>query len=466
MTRREQEGDAASSPPAAATPPDPLGRRLWRLAAFNILANLMVPLAGLVDTALLGHLSEIRYLAGVALGAVLFDYLYWTFGFLRMGTTGLTAQAVGRDRSDDAVVVMLHGVLVAVAIGAALLILSRPLMKFGFWALQGSPDVEAAGSAYFRARIWGAPASLVNFVLLGWFLGREQGSRVLAMSLVGNGANVLLDYLFIVHWKLAAAGAGAATALSQYLMLAVAAGLALPQLRNLPLADLAGRAVRGRLLRAAITFNRDILVRTLALISVFAVFMNLASMLGAVLLAATAVVKQVVTLAAFFIDGIAFATESLAGIFDGAGDRHSLRRLLRMSLGWSLLIGLTVALAFHLFGGVLFGLLTNHAEVLEWTTRLSGWLFPVLGMGSLAYALDGYFIGLVRGRVLSRAMLVAATVGFLPFAALAWRRQDVHLLWLSLSVFMAARVLTLGLRVGSTLRTSSPDPSAGSNRPV
>jgi len=152
-----------------------LERRFWRLSAFNISANLMVPLAGLVDTALLGHLSQIRYLAGVALGAILFDYLFWTFGLLRMGTTGLTAQAVGRGHDEDAVVVMLHGAIMALAIGTILVLLRQALAQFGFWALQGSPPVEAAGIDYFHARIWGAPATLVNFVLLGWFLGREQG---------------------------------------------------------------------------------------------------------------------------------------------------------------------------------------------------------------------------------------------------------------------------------------------------
>ncbi len=450
--------------------PSSLARRFWRLATFNILANLMVPLAGLVDTALLGHLSQIRYLAGVALGAVLFDYLYWSFGFLRMGTTGLTAQAVGAGKRNEAVVVMLHGAFIALAAGTALILLRGPLARLGFWALQGTRPVEAAGQAYFQARIWGAPATLLNFVLLGWFLGREQGRRVLAMSLVGNGANAILDYLFIVHWDLAATGAGLATTASQYLMLLVALGFAAPELRGVPLQKLAARAAQGGHLRAAMTFHREILVRTLALISVFAVFMNLASLLGTVLLAATAVVKQVVTLAAFFIDGIAFATESLAGIFDGAAQRNPLRRVLKMSLTSSLLLGIVVAAIFNLFGGSLFRLLTNHPEVVAWSRELAPWLFPVLAAGSAAYALDGYFIGLVRGKLLSRAMIAAAVLGFAPFAWIAGRKGSVHLLWLALSLFMVARVLSLAPSVPATLRAPrsspprSPEPSSPPHR--
>jgi len=450
-----REGDSSSgdsgNPGLESSSKAELTRRFWRLSAFNILANLMIPLAGLVDTALLGHLSQIRYLAGVALGAILFDYLYWTFGFLRMSTTGLTAQAMGKDQNDDALVVMLHGAILALAIGTLLLLFRQFLAEVGFRALQGSSLVEAAGSAYFHARIWGAPATLLNFVFLGWFLGREQGGRVLMMSLVGNGANVALDVFFIVHLHLAAAGAGAATAISQYIMLATALFCAFPELRKHRLAPLAARALRQKHARAAFQLNGDILVRTLALVSVFAAFMNIASLLGTVLLAATAVVKQVVTLAAFFIDGIAFATESLAGIFDGAAKRLELRRLLRLSLVSSFLIGIGVALVFYLFPRPLFGLLTNHAEVLTRTTLLAPWLFAVLGAGSLAYALDGYFIGLVKGRILSQAMLASALLGFVPIAILAYRQRSVDLLWLALSVFMVARVLSLSVWVPSTL---------------
>jgi MATE family multidrug resistance protein len=171
-----------------------------------------------------------------------------------------------------------------------------------------------------------------------------------------------------------------------------------------------------------------------------------------VLLAATAVVKQVVTLAAFFIDGFAFATESLAGILDGEGDRRGLRRLLGMALGLSLVTGLLFALVFNLFGRPLFHLFTDHAEVLTEILRYAPWLFGVLATGSVAYALDGYFIGLVQGRILSRAMLLAAVVGFAPAGVWAWHVQSADALWAALSIFMLARTLTLAVKVPETLR--------------
>lgn len=431
--------------------PRSLSRRFWRLSSLNILANLMVPLTGLVDMALLGHLGEIRFLAGVALGAILFDYVYWTFGFLRMGTTGMTAQAVGRENPDEIAVVALRGMAMALGLGLLILLLQRPLSLLGFWILQGDAGVKAAGRAYFSARIWGAPAVLLNFVLLGWFLGREQAGRVLIMSVVGNLSNVILDFYFILHLHLAATGVGAATAIAQYFMLSCALIFAAR--------DLSLRRVRRVLplclstegLRATFSLNNDILVRTLALISVFALFTNIASTMGAVLLAATAVVKQVVTLAAFFIDGYAFATESLAGILEGAKDRVQLRRLLLMSVSWSAVTGVLFASGF-VFAPRLFHLLTDHADVLHQIDGLKMWLWPVLGVGSIAYALDGYFIGLVRGRILSLAMVFSALVGFAPLAFFAYRAQSIQVLWLALGVFMLARVTSLAVCVPSTLR--------------
>jgi multidrug resistance protein, MATE family len=173
----------------------------FRLAVVNILSNLMVPLAGLMDVAFLGHLSEIRHLAGVTLATVLFNYIYWTFGFLRMGTTGITAQAVGRDDQEAiALIGLRHGVL-ALGIGFIILLLQQPLSWLGFALLRASPEVKAAGQDFYNALIWGAPATLINFVLVGWFLGRGQSGKVLLLSAVNGAANVALDYLLMGKYR-------------------------------------------------------------------------------------------------------------------------------------------------------------------------------------------------------------------------------------------------------------------------
>jgi len=425
-------------------------RRFFRLAIVNILSNLMVPIAGLVDVAFLGHLAEIRHLAGVALATVLFNYIYWTFGFLRMGTTGTTAQAVGRSDEEAVLLTLWRNAILAIGLGLIILILQYPLRELGFALLSAAPEVKSSGIAYYNALIWGAPATLLNFVLIGWFLGREQGGRVLLLSVVGNGANVVLDYLFIVQWGRESAGAGIATAASQYLMLLIGAILVCREQWLGKVKAIASRLLDPSALKATFALNSDILIRTFALVSTFALFTNLSSSLGTVVLATNTLLLQVVTLAAYFIDGLAFATESFAGIFRGKGASEQLPLLVRISGAASLILGLLFALVFNLFPDSLFRLLTNHSEVIDPIGSYVGWLLPVLGFGSVAYMLDGYFLGLTEGRILRKATITAAFVGFAPVAIVAWRLQSSQLLWLALSLFMVARVLTLGVKVPRT----------------
>jgi MATE family multidrug resistance protein len=411
----------------------------------------MVPLAGLIDTAFLGHLAEIHHLAGVALATVIFNVVYWSFGFLRMGTTGMTAQARGREAEADVWLIFLRNSLIALGFGLGILLLQVPIRDLGFHLLSAEPAVKASGYDFFNARIWGAPAVMLNLVLMGWFLGREKGRRVILLSLVGNGSNVVFDYLFIRQLGWASAGAGWGTALSQYLMLLVGLGViwreggvrhcraALPRVWN------------PRALRGLFRLNRDILIRTFALILSFALFTNFSSAMGTQTLAANTLLLQVVMLSAYFVDGIAFATESFAGRYYGSGDRHHLKQLLVVSGGTSLAIGLTFALAFISFPQGLFGLLTSHGEVIAKVRTYVGWLLPVLGLGAIAYMLDGYFLGLTAGKTLRNATVLAATVGFLPLAFVAQAMQNPHLLWLALTGLMAARAMTLAWAVPKSL---------------
>lgn len=427
-------------------------RNFFQLAIVNILSNLMVPLAGLIDTAFLGHLAEVRHLAGVTLAMVLFNYIYLTFSFLRMGTTGMIAQAMGRgDRESVLLIGLRHGAL-ALALGLAILLLQQPLQLLGFAVLSATPEVKASGQDFYKALIWGAPATLVNFVLVGWFLGRSQSNRVLLLSAVNSGANVALDYLLIVQLGWESTGAGLATALSQYLMLLFGIVLFCQEIQLQQVQALTGKLLDPSALKAAFTLNSQILIRTFALVSTFALFTNLSSIFGTVILTTNAILMQVVTFGAYFIDGLAFAIESSAGLFRGRGTPGELIRLVRVALVTSLLFGVTFAIAFILSPEPLFKLFTNHTEIIAHLCDYVLWLLPVLGFGSIAYMLDGYFIGLTEGHTLRQAMLISALIGFTPMAIAAWYFHNNHLLWLSLSLFMAARALTLGLQIPKTLR--------------
>ncbi|MEO1366650.1 MAG: MATE family efflux transporter, partial [Acidobacteriota bacterium] len=395
-----------------------------------------------VDTAMLGHLDDIRFLAGVALGSLVFDYVFWTFGFLRMATTGLVAQAVGRRDPEEIEAILRRSLLLAVAAGGAILLARGPLGALAFGLLSGDAGAEAAGLDYFDARVLGAPAALANFVFLGWFLGREESRVALAMTVAANVANVVLDYIFIIRLDQAAYGAGLATMLSQYLMLAVA--LACYLRRRHPGA--AGRLFsNGAAWRSMFGLQRDIMVRTLFLVSTFALFTDFSARLGNDVLAANALLLRWVTLAAFFIDGTAFAVESLAGVLHGGGARRALGRLLRMAFWSAAGFGLFFALTVITFPVPMLATLTSHQTVIDLGVALRWWLLPVLLFGSAAYVFDGLFLGLTEGRALRNAMVFSAVVGFGPLAVLALHVGSSALLWAALSVFMLTRTVTLGL---------------------
>jgi len=419
----------------------PLGRRFSRLAIPNIISNVTVPLVGLVDTAMLGHLPEISFLAGVALAAVIFDYAYWSFGFLRMSTTGVTAQAVGRDDQSEVWQILYRSLTVALVIAAVLLVSQRLIANLGFAVLAGQGAVEAAGRDYFFGRIWGAPATLSNYVLLGWLLGRERAREALIITVVGNLANVGLDYLFIMRLGMAAWGAGVATALSQYLMLATAVALILREGTPLPFASHAvfDRSRLGELFR----LNRDILVRTVMLMTTFAVFTNFSAIIGTGILAANTILFRFQMLGSYLIDGAAFATESLAGIYKGRGDVAGLRRLLRLAMFTGLAFALPLLALMFGVPGWLYGVMTSHADVAALAWRYSWWMIPVVLFGAVAFIYDGFFIGLTEGKVLRNQMLISTLVFYLPLALLGLWQRNNDILWAAMALFMVGRCLTM-----------------------
>lgn len=418
-----------------------LRARFRHLAKLNVLSNLTVPLVGLVDTAMLGHLPDIRFLAGVALATILFDYLYWTLGFLRMSTTGLAAQASGRSDSQEIVAVLHRGALLGLTGGLLLLLLQSPIRDLGFYLLSGDPAVEEAGRSYFNARIWGAPAVLLNLVLVGWLLGRQKSHQVLWMTVFANLCNIALNGLFILGLGWAAWGAGLASMLSQYLMLAWGLVI-LSREKEVELPcwrSVLQREQLGSLLR----LNGDLVIRTFCLITAFAVFTNIGSLIGTTVLAANVLLLRLLGLAAHVIDGMAHSTETLAGHLRGSAQAGRLRELLRLSLRSSFGMALLFALAFVAFPKMILTLLAVHPEV---TTLAGGyvyWLAVTLLLGSLAYSYDGFFLGLTWGAELRRAMLLSTLVGFLPLAGLAWWWHSNTVLWMSLTILMLTRTGTL-----------------------
>ncbi|NJM96998.1 MAG: MATE family efflux transporter [Phormidesmis sp. RL_2_1] len=412
----------------------------------------MVPLAGLIDTAFLGHLSDIRHLNGVAMATVIFNVIYWSFNFFRMGTTGPTAQAVGRADELQVWLIVIRNALLAIGVGAVVVLLRAPIAAAGFALLQTGPAVKTAAMDFYNGRILGAPAVLVNYVLLGWLLGRAQCRQVLLLAVVGNCSNILLDYWFIRRLALDSYGAGLATALSQYIMLAVALGMLITQPVPWHLwSQLKSQLWQLSALKALFGLNRDIMIRTFALVMAMSLFTNLSAGMGDTILGVNTLLIQIVLMAAYFMDGIALAVESYAGNFYGQRATADLAWLLVLGTLASVALGVAIALALLIWPIPFFGLLTSHNVLLSQIPTYGIWLLPVLSFGGIAFTLDGYFLGLSAGRTLRNSTLIATFVGFLPLAMIASQLNVPHLLWLALTGLMVTRSVTLTRQILPTL---------------
>ncbi|MEL6325554.1 MAG: guanitoxin biosynthesis MATE family efflux transporter GntT [Cyanobacteria bacterium J06626_23] len=422
--------------------------RFYRLASVSVLSNMMVPLAGLFDAAFLGHLEDINQLAGVILGGILFDYIYRILKFLRNSTNALTAHAVGEDDDQAVLVAVLRCGLIAGAIALTILLLQYPIHKLGFALLSGSADIESSGLAYFNARIWGAPAVLLNFVLIGWFLGREKNGVVFAMSIVGNGTNVLFDYLMITRWGWESAGAGIATALSQYLALAVAL-VAMAISTNWALLKPAWTQVVADRegLTSAVVLKGNILIRFLALISAYAIFTNLSASFGTEQLAENGLLLQIALLSQFTVQGVGMTSQTLIGNFKGQGKPDQILAVLQVALVTGIAIAMAFAVSTVLFPDTVFQLLTSHSEVSLAMRQYTGWLIPLLGLTAAAFMLESYFIGIKDGATLRNGALMGFLVGFVPLVVLAVAQQSVTMLWMALTGYMGVLLGYLGVRL-------------------
>ena len=421
--------------------------RFSKLATVSIFSNMMVPLAGICDTAFLGHLADIRQLAGVILAGILFDYLYRVLKFFRNSTNAITAEAVGQNEPLQILLAGLRSALVALAIATAILILQYPIQKLGFALLSGSPDIEVLGVDYFHGRIWGAPAVLLNFVLIGWFLGQEKTGWVFLISLMGNGSNVLLDYLMINRWGWESMGAGAATAGSQYLALLVALiGVAVTI--NWKLFSTAAQELWDwQALKSTVILKGNILIRYLAMITAYSIFTNLSAAMGTEVVAANGLLLQIVLLSQFTINGIGLTTQTLIGNFKGKDEGEKMMPLLTVSLFTSIVMALLFALGSILFPQPIFGLLTNHGDISHSAFTYLNWLLPLLTCGATAFILEGYVLGLKESAKLRNSALMALGLGFLPVALMAWYLQSNQLLWLSLTLYMATLTISLGIKI-------------------
>jgi len=416
-------------------------RRVLAIAAPIMLSNVSTPLLGAVDTAIVGRLPDPAYIGAVALGALVFSFVFWAFGFLRMGTTGLTAQALGAGDADELRAALGRALILGAGIGAALIAVQWPIGQAAFALLEGGAQVEMLAREYYDVRIWAAPATLINYALLGWFIGLGRAKIALLLQLALNVTNMALDGLFVLVLGLGVAGVAWGTLMAE--CVAAALGLAIAARH---LSRLGGRWQRARLLeRVAMTrtlaVNRDILIRSAALIAVFAWFVSNGARQGEVVLAANAVLMHFITVCAYFLDGLAFAAEALVGRAIGARDRAALLRTMHLTTGWAVAVAALASALLLAAGPWLVDLFTVDPLTRASARRYLPWaaLAPLAGVW--AFQLDGIFIGATRTPEMRNAMLLSLAI----FLAGWWLLQGFgnHGLWAALYVHYAARTATL-----------------------
>ena len=422
----------------------PVGhRRLLNMAIPIVLANLTQPILSTVDIGIAGHLGSGAALGGVAVGGLLFNIIFWGFGFFRMSTTALIAQAHGaRDRAamrDH----LWRAMGLSLLVGLALLALKPVLVRVAIDLLGGSPEVRAAAVDYSDARLWSAPAALANFVILGALLGREKATLALAIQALINLANVGFAFLLVRRYDLGVAGLGAATALAS--ATGFIFGLAiLWQQRPAGLPPLDWRHLwSGPAIRRLVAVNGDIFLRTLCLIACFAWFTHAGADLGDVVLAANALLLNFQTITSYLLDGFAQAAESLVGGTIGGGDRLAYRQTVRLSTLWAAAMAMLMGLVYWLAGPRLIAFLTDSAETRAAATLYLPWAIVLPFASVWAFQLDGIFIGATRTRDLRNGMAVAVicylamAVGFAPL----WGNGG---LWGAFLGLMLVRTAALG----------------------
>ena len=415
--------------------------KIWQIAGPMILANITVPLLGMVDTAVMGHLNAPSFLGAVAVGSLIFSFLFWGFGFLRMATTGLIAQAVGHnDPKHHQQQLLQRTLLLALFIASLLLLFQSPLSTLAFYAMGASDLVTHYGKEYFSIRIWSAPAILANYVILGCLIGLSATRSALILVLTINITNIVLDLLFVIVFDMAVEGVALASVFAEYLGLVVSYRLLKTNRITLLPLKLTYSFQLDYELRRLLQLHGNIFIRTACLMFSFAFFMAQSAKQGDIVLAANAVLLHFITFMAFFLDGFANAIEVITGNAIGNDDTCQLKRGLAYTALWACAIATLFSFGYYFWGAAIINLLTTIPSVIYIANEYLLWLViaPVIGVWS--YLFDGLFIGATRSAEMRNTMIFSTLVCYLP----SWyflQGLGNHGLWLALIIFLASRAI-------------------------
>lgn len=413
-------------------------RQILHIALPSIVSNITVPLLGLIDVSIVGHLGAASYIGAIAVGGMLFNMIYWLFGFLRMGTGGLTAQAYGRHDLQEVTRILLRSLSISLLLALALLLLQYPIRNIAFMCMDTSEEVRQLATLYFHICIWGAPATLGLYGFTGWYIGMQNSRFPMFIAITQNIVNIAASLFFVFVLKMKVEGVALGTLVAQYAGLGMACLLWLAYYRPLR-KYLRQKALFDRTeMKRFFQVNRDIFIRTLCLIAVTVFFTSTGAAYGDVVLAVNALLMQLFTLFSYFMDGFAYAGEALTGKYIGAKDNQSLRLTIRYLFKWGIALSLLFTLLYGAGGKSFLGLLTNDTSVISASEEYIYWVLAIPLAGFSAFLLDGICIGATATHLMLRSMLVASASFFLLYYGLHDTLGN-HALWMAFIVYLALR---------------------------
>lgn len=420
-----------------------MNRKILSLAIPNIISNLSVPLLGAVDTALVGHLEEAYYLGAIAVGSMIFNFIFWGFGFLRMGTTGITAQAFGDHDRTDSIMTLARALTVAGIFSMLIILLQVWIIDLSFWLIEASPEVERYTRIYFYIRVYTAPATLSLYAINGWFLGMQNARYPMYVMIFLNTLNIGLDVLFVYGMNMNVDGVALGTLIARYAGVTLAVVLLVTKYKEWLKGYVHELLLEVKALKKFFFVNRDIFIRTLCLIFTFSFFTAKSAEFGDVILAANSILLQLWMMVSYGVDGFAYAAESLIGRYTGSNQQKRLRLAVKYCFIWGIGIGIGASTIYAIFDVHILEIFTDQQDVIEAAMAVFLWTIAGPTVSSFSYIWDGIFIGATATGPMRDSMIIATLGVFLPVYGIGVFYLGNHAIWLAMTLFMIARGATL-----------------------
>ena len=421
----------------------PINKDILKLAIPNIVTNITVPLLGLVDLALMGQLNDPIFIGAIAIGAIIFNVIYSSFNFLRMGSTGLTAQAWGAKKKDEVSLVLIRSLLVAMGLAASLLLLQYPIQWVSFLILDGSNEVRVLAQEYFYIRIWAAPATIGLYAFFGWFLGVQNAKVPMIIALVINVVNIGLNLFFVLVLGMKSDGVALATVIAQYSGLFLAIFFMLKQYRRYIKFFSVKIIFQTKAITRFFRVNSDIFIRTLLLLLTIAFFTNTSAKLGDNILAVNTLLFQFFFIFSYFADGFAFGGEALTGKATGAKDKSLLNNTISKLFYWGWGAAIATSLFYMVGIDFMMSILSNNVTLREIAKEYSIWVILIPITSTAAFIWDGIYVGVTASKEMRNVMIISSLFIFLPTYYLTSGYWGNNALWFAMNLFMAGRTVLM-----------------------